>query len=772
MRARGEHFLPLLMIVLFAQGAMGGTDPRTGELVGTVIQTSNRQPIPSANIVLVRTTMGTASGIDGRFSLSGIPVGTYTVRISCVGFRTLNVTDVTIGTGRATQVNVALDEQPVELSDEVVSRGSYFAAPREITTSNYRMNYEEIRRSAGGLGDVSRLIQSMPGIVSPSDQRNDLVVRGGSPSENLTIVDNIEVPNLNHFAAQGASGGPIGMLNTEFINQADFLAGGFPAQYGNRLSSVLDVQLREGNRDRFSGDVDLGLAGVGGLLEGPIGKAGSWMAAARRSYLDLLAPAFGLTAVPHYSNYQAKVVYELNQEHKLWLVGLGGIDRIHFDVHPDDLDDPSLMDVESSGWRTITGVNWQWLWGKAGYGTLSISDALNEYHQDVYDEQFGNRQVFYNESKEGETTLKYDAAVEVKGLGQISTGVTGKFLRNTFTLRQPFGRRNPFSADSTRVDTTNIDGEYSTTVFGAYLQLARTLFEKLTVTAGIRYDRYAYLPVGRTSPRLGFAFEVMPEFTVSGSCGVFYQMPPLFLLYAVPSNAGLVPMRATHYVAGLSYLPSPDVKVSIEGYAKDYDDYPVSTEYPAFSLASTGDEYAVADRLIPMISTGSGKSRGMEFFVQKKLTQDLYGQISYSLSETRHKALDGVERDGGFDIPDVFSVVGGYRINEAWEISAKFTYAAGRPYTPPLEAESRAQNRYILDLTRVNAERSPAYHRLDIRADFRSYFSGWNLVAYVEVENVYNRKNIYQYVWNPKKRALDQLKQIGFFPFGGFKVEF
>jgi hypothetical protein len=260
--------------------------------------------------------------------------------------------------------------------------------------------------------------------------------------------------------------------------------------------------------------------------------------------------------------------------------------------------------------------------------------------------------------------------------------------------------------------------------------------------------------------------------TVDGSFGKYYQIPGLVFMYAVPQNLHLSPIQATHFIAGLSYYPSPDIKVSVEGYVKRYADYPVSVEYPTASLANSGDEYGVADRLFPMVSSGSGTSTGIEFYLQKKLTQRLYGQVSYSYSETRHQALDAVRRPGGFDIPHVLTLVGGYKIGDSWEVSGKFSYASGRPYTPALEPASQQQNRHILDLSRVNAERSPSYSRLDLRVDYRAFFNGWNLVTYIEVENVYGRKNVFQYVWNPKTNRLDELKQIGFFPFGGFKIEF
>ncbi len=356
-----------------------------GKIVGVVIDRRSRQPVPGANVVIEQTTHGASTGEDGRFIITGVPVGTYTVRCSCVGYTAVRLSDVVVGTGRPVQLEARLDEESLSNVDEVVATGSLFSRPKEVTTSSYGLNYEEIRRAPGALGDVDRIMQSMPGVVPTNDQRNDLVVRGGSPSENLTLVDNVEVPNLSHFGTQGASGGPISMLNTEFIREADFMAGGFPAQYGGKLSSVLNVLLREGNRENIAGDVDVSFAGAGVIAEGPLGSRGSWMAAARRSFLDLIIHNYGLTAVPRYSNYQAKAVYDLDAENKLWFVSLGGVDRIEFSAENGSSVNYSMLNIISGGWRTISGLNWQMLWGKAGYGVLGISDALDVFDQTVHD---------------------------------------------------------------------------------------------------------------------------------------------------------------------------------------------------------------------------------------------------------------------------------------------------------------------------------------------------------------------------------------------------
>jgi hypothetical protein len=292
------------------------------------------------------------------------------------------------------------------------------------------------------------------------------------------------------------------------------------------------------------------------------------------------------------------------------------------------------------------------------------------------------------------------------------------------------------------------------------------------LTFGLRGDRYAYLHETRLRPRAGLTVDITPKVTASVSAGRYYQQPELVYLAASPVNRALDPIRADHLVAGLAYVPGPDLKMSIETYQKKYAGYPVSVEYPTLSLANIGDQSGLGGMLIPMTSQGTGRARGVELFLQKKLTGALYGQVSYSFSRTRHAALDGVLRPGAYDSPHTFATILGYKLGPRWEFSTRFTYASGRPYTPPLLAESFAQNRWIEDLARVNAARLPDYHRLDLRADRMFLLGRTNLALYMEVQNVYNRENVAAYGWNPKTRQPNTDKQLGLLPVFGINVQF
>jgi hypothetical protein len=728
--------------------------------------------VATATVLVENTALAAVTDAEGRFRLPDVPAGTHVLRIEAPGYGVLSQPDVLVSPGRSSAIAIDLDPGSSAFSEQVVVKAPTFDRPPEVTTSSYGMQYAEVRRSAGAIGDINRFVQALPGVVIANDQRNDLVARGGSPSENLTLIDNIEVPNLNHFGAQGTGGGAISMLNTELLADATFLAGGFPSDFGNRLSSVLDVRLREGNRASTEVEADVNFAGASLVMEGPLTKSGSWIATVRRSYLNVLSDVISLPAVPETTSYQFKGVYDVDPQNKVWVVGLGGRDSILFEVDEADLDDPSLVRVDNEGWRVVTGANWQRLFGKRGYGILSLSDASSYFGVEARDRQLGDRVTLLNSSREGETTLKYDVSWQLGRAWSVRTGAAWRRIRSELDIDQPFGVENPYSVDPTRVNVVSLHTAFTTSISSGHLQVSGPIAPRLKLTLGSRVDRFAYLDETRVSPRAGLAFELSPNVTATASVGRYHQQPDLVFLNADPINRDLDTMRSDHVVVGVSYVPRPDVKISVEAYRKTYARYPVSLEYPTLSLANTGDVFGVGGLLFPMVSQGDGRSRGLELFLHKRLTRGLYGQVSYTLSRTEHAALDDVLRRGTFDAPHTASIIGGYRAGPSWEFSTRFTFISGRPYTPPLVTESQAQNRWISDLGRVNAERTPSYHRLDLRVDRRFSLGPTYTTFFFEAQNVYNRENVFRYAWNPKTRMVDADLQFAFLPVFGVNVEF
>ncbi len=302
----------LTLIVIPAIASAQAVDPsHTGSLSGVVQNKATQTPIPGATIVIVGTKRGAVTHPDGTFAIANIPVGSYQLKITCVGYEPKIYSDVIVATGHTSPFTVDMIERNITLDTVSIQANAFEKSADNITSVN-SFNYEEVRRQPGAVEDVSRMVQSLPGVSFSNDGRNDLIVRGGAPTENLTLLDGFEIPNINHFGTQGATGGAIGMVDVNLIDNVDFSSGGFGAEYGDKLSSELSVRMRDGSRDHFQGDVDFNTSGIGGVIEGPLGDNGSYIASARRSYLNLIHNLIGLTAVPNYQDAFFKAIYDIS----------------------------------------------------------------------------------------------------------------------------------------------------------------------------------------------------------------------------------------------------------------------------------------------------------------------------------------------------------------------------------------------------------------------------------------------------------------------------
>jgi hypothetical protein len=665
-----------------------------------------------------------------------------------------------------------------------------FQAPEAVKNSGFLVEPREILKSAAALQDVSRYVQGLPGVaIGTNDFRNDIIVRGGSPLENLFLVDNVEIPNINAFANFASAGGTVSLLDAELLQDVTFLTGGYPAPYINRTSSVLQVTQREGSRTQFAARATLGFAGAGAILEGPINAGkGSWVVSARRSFLDLFTRDVGFGGVPIVYALNAKAVYDPTQRDRFWLVNIAGVDEIRLGLtESTDLDkEIANFDIRYNGWRSATGFNWQRTFGSRGVGLLGVTHSEARVGQQVKDlvsqgvplpgvppdVVIARSPVVYSEnSGEGETTIKYDLTVHVPFFDTVQSGGSFKTFRIDYTVASPYGNDTPYSPVP-GVDPLFLDTRFRSYQTGAYLQASKQLASRVNLTLGGRVDHYAILSQARFSPRAGVRVRLTDALSWNASAGSYHQQPAFLFVSAFPQNASLVPWRADHYVTGVAWSPNVALRVTAEAYRKTYTKYPVASDLPAVSLANIGDTFDVREILFPLTSAGKGYAEGVEFFVEKRRSSKFYGQGNLSLSRTRHAGLDGVLRPGSFDYPFVFNLLGGYRLSPRWEVSARFSFLSGRPFTPYDQAVSTAERRGVYDLTRVNAERAPDYGRIDIRVDRTFTVGGQPLNVFVGVQNLTNRRNFATYSWNRRTNTQQFGEQQGSFPILGLDWRF
>ena len=645
---------------------------------------------------------------------------------------------------------------------------SELLVPDEVVTSGVSIRNHEIAKSAGTLEDVSRYVSTLPGVVTGSaDFRNDIIVRGGSPLENLFVVDNIEIPNINSFANLASAGGTVSLLDVQLIEDVTFLTGGYPAPYINRLSSVMQVAQREGDREGFRARATLAYAGAGGVLEGPWAKGkGSWIVSARRSFLDFFTDDIGTGGVPVYYSFTGKAVRDFGSLDRIWATSISGIDEIRLGLAEgtDPSDSLGAFDIRYAGRRNATGINWQRIFGTRGVGLLGLTHSSASVDSTVKDllrdgpaepslpvSQVieGGALTFLQDSTENETTLKYDLTLHGGRAGEYRIGGTHKLFVNDYITLSPLGYDGPFT---TVPDLNAIDlrERFRAAQSGLYLQSTHELAWRLRITVGGRFDRYAHFAVShmRTSPRAGISFALAKNLSVNASWGIYHQVPVYLFLAAFPENRLLIPARSDHWVTGLSWMPARNLRMTLEAYSKRYKDYSVATQFPALSFANVGDTFDVRDILYPMTSAGRGKASGIELFAEKKFAGTWFGQFNLAYSRAHHAGLDGRLRPGAFDRPFVLNAVGGRRIGRKWEAAFRTAYLSGRPYTPFDLESSELQRRGIFDLEKVNARRYEAFFTLDLRIDRTFSIKGREVVVYYGLQNVTGRRNPTTLLWN------------------------
>jgi hypothetical protein len=816
-----------------------------GDIVGKVVDSKALDPIPSVNVVVMeKTNVGAASDINGNFRIRGLEVGTYRLQVSALGYISQVVTNVVITTGRATPVMVKLDETAIELQGVTV-QASYFSRGQQMSPLSLNVvDRAEVLRSPGGVQDVQRVVQNLPGVASSTDNINELIVRGGAPYENLTIMDHMEIPSINHYSNQFNSAGPINMVNADVIEDVQFSSGGFPVQYGDKTSSVMNLTVREGDRTKsFASKTAMNMAGIGTLVEGGFADGrGSYIISARNSLLEFLdkvvgVSAISLTAIPKYWDTQAKIVYDLSASQKLSLNVLYGDSRINFEGDPNEKDELRKNTIDSSSVENFYPVTKQYalglslrsLFGKEGFSVLTMyssgtsSDVevqedfavrVRDASGDVFSSKIINsRSVFYNHSVERFVGAKYELFYQIHPQHELSLGAqiqtTLRWHNDVFvapdTSRFDLNRDGIFEAGPVIVPTSRQDEELDFGDVSKYFLYVSDRFRiapGVSLTLGLRYDHFTYSGQGSLSPRASVSYQIIPSVTTATfAVGRYYQTHP-FPYYGDRRNLGLnrqLPnMRADHYVLGFEHILDRGLKLSADAYYKIYKKTAVSEGF-VFSAIDT----FWSDR---NLTIGERYSYGVELLVEQKQVEDYFGTLSLSLSKSREKdpripsVVDYYPSD--YDYPLIVTalagkVVKGVRdwlnttpffirypsyilpLSNEMEISFKYRYQTGRPYTPYEYMTWKQEREGGVKWSRGswiaarshNSARYSDYSRLDIQWVSRFYLSNWNINVYIALMNVFNTKNVF-FESHRSDGTKETVYQFSFFPVGGMEVEF
>lgn len=732
---------------------------QTSTIKGRIFNSINNEPIPFANIILDSSTVGTASDIDGFYEIKNVKPGEYTVTCSTIGFERAVFYDVIVSPVKATNLDIPLVETANNLKAVEITANP-FVKDAESPVSMRTINAAEIIRNPGGNRDISKVIQILPGVASSTAFRNDIIVRGGAPSENRFYLDGVEVPNINHFATQGSSGGPVGLINVNFIQEVDFLAGAFPANRGNSLSSVMDFKQIEGNRDKLTGTLMMGSSDIGITLNSPMGNKSSFILSARRSYLGLLFTALKLPFLPTYNDFQYKHTIRFNKKNTLNIIGLGAIDDFELNESVNDGEtDQEVIERNlytlnnlpiNTQWNYTIGANWTHFSDKSFQNIVVSRNELNnksvKYQENI--ETPENLNLLY-ESRETENKFRFEHTYRNKGWKlNVGTGIQNvQYFNSTFNKTVINGT----------VQTIDFTSNLSFEKFELFGQISKSVLEnRLSLSFGVRTDFNNYSPemgnpLDQISPRFSASYSLNTKWNANFNVGRYYQLPA-YTVMGYRNNAGdlvnkdngITYISSDHIVAGLEYLPKKATKVTLEGFYKWYGGYPF-TLGDSISLANLGGDFGVIGNE-PVVSTGKGRAYGVEFLVQQKLTSSIYGILSYTYVRSEFTDKNNNYVASSWDNRHILNITAGKKFKGDWEFGAKFRLLGGAPYTPINIPESSLKvnwdvtQRGIPDYNRLNNERFPVTHGLDVRLDKKWYYKKLAFNAYIDIQNIYNFK--------------------------------
>lgn len=722
----------------------------TGTIKGTVKDALTNETLPGVSITIQGIAGGTSTDTAGVYTFKNLKPGFYNVTFSFVGYQKKIQYDLQVSNAKPTLLDISLEIEASALG-EVKVTAPLFIKPIESPVSLRTIGVTEIKRVPGGNRDISKVIQSLPGVAAPVSFRNDIIIRGGSPSENRFYLDGIEIPTINHFSTQGASGGPVGMINVDFIKEVDFYSGAFPANRGNSLSSVFEFKQKDGRNDKFGSSLTLGSSDFATTFEGPIGEKTTFLSSYRYSYLQGLFKVLGLPFLPAYQDAQFKIKHKINAKHELNFIGLGAIDlfTLNLNADPTEANKYLIDNIPVNGQENYTvGATYKNFRAK-GNSTLVISrNYLNTSAQKFQDNDNSKIKTLDYLSKEVENKLRFENN-SLAGVYKINFGAgieTAEYDTQTTQIL-------PLGSEVYNSDISFIK-------YGLFGQVSRSLFsDKVNVSFGLRADANNYSSkmndLSQTiSPRLSAAYNITEKISLNASAGMYYQLPAYTLLgYRAQTDGPLLNktvdyIRSKQLVLGLEYNTLENTRYTVEGFYKNYDRYPlVRVLGDDIPLANLGADFGVVGNR-QVSGTTQGRSYGMEFLAQKRLEKGFYGIASFTLFRSEFQDKNQSYVQSSWNSRYIVSITGGKIFNRNWEVGARFRMSGGSPYTPYDLATSSLKSNYdifpqgIPDYGRLNSQQLGDFYQLDLRIDKKYPFRKFSLNVFLDIQNISN--NIYQ----------------------------
>ncbi|MGD9930032.1 MAG: TonB-dependent receptor [Mangrovibacterium sp.] len=746
--------LERLIFVLILMCANFGVEAQHATIQGRIFDASSNQGLPFVNVVVAGTTIGTVSNDDGTYRITGLQPGFVRLRISFIGYQDVISSEVEISNLKPANLDVALEKSNTQLQ-EITVTASLFRKTEESPLSLKNIGISEIENSPGANRDISKVIQSFPGVQSTPSFRNDIIIRGGGPSESRFFLDGVEVPNINHFATQGASGGPVGIINADLLREVNYFSGAFPANRGNAMSGVFEFFQVDGNPDKFRAKTSVGASEVTATFDGPVGDHTTYIVSARRSYLQLLFSLLELPFLPTFNDFQVKVKTRLDRKNEISFIGLGAIDRsvLNLDIdQPDDQQKFILASLpENDQWSYTAGLVYKHF-RENGFQTIVVSRSHLSNKAVKFldnDESSPDNRTLYYQSEEIENKLRYE---NTSRFGKAKINYGGNLDLVTYTN---VSRNKRFYPDG--ILDVNFDTKLHLMKWGLFGQAShRLLNDQLDLSLGVRIDAADYTstmrsPFDQFSPRLSASYRFAANWSLNFNTGIYYQLPPYTALgfknegeYVNKTN-GLKYIRANHLIAGLEYQPKSNVVFTLEGFLKNYSQYPFSVK-DSVSLANLGADYGVVGSE-ELVSVSEGRAYGLEFQTRIANSNRFNFNLSYTLVRSEFEDKSGNFTVSSWDSKHLLVLTTTKKLKRDWSVGARWRWVGGLPFTPyDLDRSSLVEawnlnNGPFLDTDNWNSQRFDPFHQLDVRIDKAYYLNKITAKFYLDIQNLYNFKN-------------------------------
>lgn len=736
-------FILALPLLAFAQ---------KGTIKGRVFNAKSNEPIEFANILVQGTTIGSTSDLDGNYIFTGITPGFYRLVASFVGFETAVSPEIQVQGNQTTFVDIPVTESALQIK-EVVVRQNLNLKRIESPISVLSIGVQEIEKSAGANRDVSKVVQALPGVGATDPNRNDLIVRGGGPSENVFYLDGVEIPVINHFATQGSSGGAIGVINPDFVREINFYTGAFPANRTNALSSVMEIRQKDGSKDRVHSKLSVGASDAALTIDGPLSPKSTFIVSARQSYLQYLFKFIGLPFLPTYNDFQLKYKYEINKKNEITFIGIGAIDNLTLNTELQQTGTEaqkyllSYLPIYKQWNYTVGAVYKHFGEGFIDNWVLSRNMLRNSNYKFENNDDTKPKTSDYT-SDEAENKLRFERdypylPVKLK----IGAGVRYSHYTND-TYRRLFY--------SNTVNELNYSTELNLFGYQAFAQASDEYLEdRLKLSLGVsmvgnNFNKNMKNPLNQLSPRLSASYNISEQVDFNANIGRYAAQPAYTTMGyrettggpLVNKNENLKYVTSNQLIMGFEFRPKDKMRMTIEGFYKQYSNYPLSVR-EGISIASQGADYGqIGDEEI--VSTGKGRAYGFEvlFKIMEWNNLNLTSTYTYFRSEFTDK--NGIYRPSSWDTKHLLNLIASYKFRNSWNIATRWRFVGGAPYSPIDEALSTNRaawnitNQPYLDYNNFNANRLSSNHQLDIRIDKEFFFKKWALNLYADIQNAYN----------------------------------